>query len=189
MVAEYADEERIPDTPPQVVDATKRRRRTRAEIDAEKTAAAPKPTRQERNSRYPDIFHLLYSINTFAATIDTLQDDVLSYYDREEASKNLGRPVPPSELEQLAMAADAYQANSPKVHKWVTKALEASPGVALLVVCVGLALPRLERHGLLPWLKRPEEPAQNAQESTPVDQQSANGYTPYPYSGTSVGAP
>lgn len=190
MTADYED--RVPDTPPdEVVNATKRKRRTRAEIEAEKIAsgATTKPTlsRAERNSRYGDIFNLLYSANTFAQGFESIKDDALVYYDRAEVAKRMGTDearIAPSELEQLAKAADDYQANSPKVHKWLIKFLEASPGVALLVVVLGLTLPRLERHGLLPWVKP------QTQETSPEPvQESQNGTTPYPYTSTSVGAP
>lgn len=134
MVAEAAEDQ------PVFSDAPKRRRRTKAEIAAAQDVP-PKQSRMERWSRLPDIHAWLTTINTSLAAIPAVRPDCLS----------------DPETTQLATAFDNWQASDAKVHKTVEKLLSASPAVALVIVAVGLTLPRLQRHGLIPWLK-PEEP-------------------------------
>lgn len=93
-------------------------------------------TRQERFSRLADIKAWVSSANAAIGIWPAAQPDML---------------IEP-EIQQLSSAFDAWQASSPRVHRWVENALEASPAVAFLVIAIGIALPRLQRHGLIPSL-------------------------------------
>lgn len=165
MVAEAIDADYTLDSPPQMEpEAPKRKRRTKAEMAAD--AEQPKPaakSKLERFTRFADLHALARAANGFANGFCRDKRDPLTDWDRQTAQD------PVSELEQLVTAFDAYQAATPKLHKYVEKALSASPGVAFAVVCIGLALPRLERHGLLPWIQR-----MDAQEAA-TGPQSASG--------------
>ncbi len=126
-----------------------------------------KPTSQERRSRLADIRAWLLSLNQVLQRF--APDDALT-----EQPMIVGRTaegealVQEAEVVRLSEAFDAWQASSAKVHKAVMRMLDASPGVALLVCCVGIALPRLERRGMLSWTQayqaepKPEAPPNGA---------------------------
>lgn len=118
------------DTPP---------KRTRAPR-GQATAAAPKQqTKLERFTRLVDIRAWVATIHDTALTlVPKLRADALSE----------------DEFKRLTESFDVWQANDPRLHKYVDKALKTSPGVAFAVVCVGITLDRLARHNMLPFLPK-----------------------------------
>lgn len=184
MVAEFSLDEDVGvgDTPPS--DRPKRRgRRTKAELLAAGMQPKERVSRAERWTRYAEVFATFYSINAFIPG-----KYALNYYDRDEVAKLNGvdsERIPMSELERFSRAFDNYQAADARLHRLVENFLTKSPGITFAVVCVSLALPRLEMAGLLPWMPKRQIEQQPEQEPTTVPNQ--NGTTPF-QSGP-IGAP
>jgi hypothetical protein len=182
MVAEFSldDSPSVGDTPPS--DRPKRRgRRTKAELEAAgiQPKSGTRTSRVERWTRYAEIFSTVYSLNAFVSGTGAAKY-ALQYYDREELARvnnvEVSR-VPPSELERLCLSFDAYQAAEPKLHRYVELMLARSPGVTFAIVCISIALPRLEMMGLLPWMKKPQQLEEEEEQYEPSTV-NTNGTTP-----------
>lgn len=119
----------------------------------------PRSPQKKTKSLYDDILAVVASANEVMAQVPPLADDRLT---EQEAT-------------MLARAADNAQQRNPTMRKYFGQASERGGVLMLVAVGVLIALPRLARHGLLPF-KMPALPEVAADEHR-------NGAAPAPAAG------